>query len=99
MLRSASDSVPPWRAAESVATWSGLSSSVTVLPTHGVLAVLFLRRLVDREHADVGQDDLGQDEVVAAGRAVGAVRILQAAGQHDVDAVVRQDEAAGAGLG
>ena len=59
----------------------------------GVLAFLFLRRLIDREHAHIGEDDLRMDDVGAA-----CVGILFAPGEDDVDAVVRQDEAAGAGL-
>ena len=58
------------------------------------LAVLLLGRLVDREHADVRQDHLGDDDL-------GDCRIfgmLLAAGEDHVDPVVRQDEAAGAGF-
>ena len=94
MLRSASDSVPVWRARASVSACSGFSSSVTVLPTTVVLAVLFLRRLVDREHADVRQDDFGIDDIGRAGWSGFFSRL----DRMHVDAVVGQDEAAGAGL-
>ena len=43
----------------SASVCSGFSSSVTVSTDHRVLAILFLGRLVDREDADVRQDDLG----------------------------------------
>src|SRR5207248_10217151 len=58
-----------------------------------VLAFLFLWRLIDGEHADVGKQDLRIDDIGAA-----LVGILLALGQDHVDAVVGQDEAAGAGL-
>ncbi len=68
--------------------WSGVSSSVAVVPTHGLRAVVLLLdlALIDRQHADIvenGFRDLG---------------VVVAFTDHDhVDAVVRQDEAAGTG--
>ena len=59
----------------------------------GVDALFFLRRLIDRQHTDVGENDFGLDGVASA-----ALRILFALGEDDVDAVVGQDEAAGAGF-
>src|SRR6185312_8240743 len=63
------------------------------LADHDALSVLFRDVLVDRQDADIGEDRLAALTVAAAGL-VGV-----ALGQDDVDAVVRQDEAAGAGLG
>src|SRR6476620_1917580 len=60
----------------------------------GGLAVFFLRRLVDRQHADVGQDDFRIDRI---GPAV-SVRVLFAPGKNYVDPVVGQDKAASAGF-
>ena len=65
------------------------------LADHDALAVLFLDRLVDREHAHVGQDRFAGVDFDAGGLLGFAV----AARQDHVDTVVRQDEAAGAGLG
>src|SRR6185437_4100356 len=73
----------------------GLQLEGDGLAHDGVLALFFLRSLIDRENADVGEDDLGTDVI---GRS-GAVRILVAFRKNDVDPVVGQDEAAGAGLG
>ena len=64
------------------------------LADHGVLAVFFLRRLVDRQNADIGQDDFRVDDIGGAG----AIRVLLALGKNDVDPVVGQDKAAGAGF-
>src|SRR6185295_16035502 len=64
------------------------------LADHDLLAVLLAERLVDRQDADVRQDrfaDLGLSGAGLFGFAV-------AARENHVDAVVRQDEAAGAGL-
>src|ERR1700688_505531 len=93
MLRSASDSVPVWRARERLGLLR-LEFERHGLADHGVLAVFFLRRLIDGEHADVRQDDFGNDDVGRT-RAAG---VLVAFRKKHVDAVVRQDEAAGAGL-
>jgi hypothetical protein len=71
----------------------GLQFERDGLADYGVLAVLFLRLLVDREHADIRQNDFRVDDVGTA-----IVGILVALGQDHVDPVVRQDEAAGAGL-
>src|SRR6202008_2853581 len=56
-------------------------------------ALFLLWRLVDREHANIGQRDLGDDDVLLR-----RVWIFLAAGENDVDTVVGQDESAGAGL-
>ena len=60
---------------------------------HGGLAIFLFWRLVDSENADIAEDDLGTDDI---GRA--AVRILLALRKDDIDPVVRQNKAAGAGL-
>src|SRR5262249_43802786 len=57
------------------------------------LAVLFLDRLLDRWHAHVGENDLA-----GVGGGAGLLGILVDARQDDVDVIVRQDEAAGAGF-
>src|SRR3954452_22122373 len=62
---------------------------------HDLLPVLLAERLVDREHANVGHDGFRRMRVPAAG----LVGIALAPRQDDVDMVVRQDEAAGPGLG
>ena len=94
MLRSASDSVPALaRAGERLGLF-GLQLQRHGLADHGVLAVFFLRRLIDREHADVGQDDFRVDDVGCAGLSAFFSRLVE----NDVDPVVRQDKAAGAGL-
>ena len=54
-------------------------------------AVLLLDQLTDRQDADVGQDRLGELHVAVVGPRIGLV----AEGADHVDAVVRQDEAAG----
>ena len=93
MLRSASDSVPVWRARASVSACSGFSSSVTVLPTtafwpsfsFGAWSIASTRTLVRMI------SELTTSATVLVGT-------LLALGKDHVDAVVRQDEAAGAGL-
>src|SRR4051812_21365254 len=62
---------------------------------HDLLPVLLAERLVDREHANVRHDGFRRMRVSAAG----LVGIALAPRQDDVDMIVRQDEAAGAGLG
>ncbi len=64
------------------------------LADHDLLAVLFVDGLIDREHPHVAQNRVA-DEFLDAGR---LFRRFVAPRQQDVDAVVRQDEAAGAGL-
>ena len=68
MLRSASDSVPVWRARGERLRLLRLQFERDGLADDGVLAVLFLRRLVDRENANIGQDDFRDDDVGRAGR-------------------------------
>src|SRR6266849_3283830 len=112
MLRSASASVPVWRARASVSACSGFRSDIDAVATperlivgsgldrveignaaqrqrqraglaragkrlgllglpfkrdgladHDVLAVFFLRSLVDSEHANIGQDDFRDDDI------------------------------------
>jgi hypothetical protein len=60
MLRSASAACRSGARAPSVCDLVGLQLERDGLAEHGVLAVLFLRRLVDREHANCWQDDLGR---------------------------------------
>ena len=93
MLRSASDSVPLWRERASVSVCSGFSSSVTVLPTSALVPSFSFgawsiarTRILVRMISETGDV-----------RAL-AVRVLVALGKKHVDAVVRQDEAAGAGF-
>src|ERR1700732_5468339 len=74
----------------------GLQLERCGLADDGVLAVLFLRRLIDRENADIGQDGF-RDHDVGSSSAI-RIRILLAPGKNDVDPVVGQNEAAGAGL-
>jgi hypothetical protein len=87
MLRSASDSVPLWRARERLPLL-GAQFKRHGLADHGALAVLFLRRLVDRKNANICEDDLRIDDI---GRAA-AVRILLAPREDDIDPVVGQNK-------
>src|SRR5207237_5200065 len=54
----------------------------------GVDALFFLRRLIDRQHTDVGENVFGLDSVACA-----ALRILFSVGADDVDAVLAQVDA------
>src|SRR6185312_3039409 len=73
----------------------GLQLEGDGLAYDGVLALFFLRSLINRENADVVEDDLGVDVFSRSG----AVRILVALRKYDVDPVVGQDEATGTGFG
>src|SRR5215470_10252597 len=66
------------------------------LADHHALAVLVLDGLIDRQHPDVGEDDLARMGV-GSGRLVGV--LVVAPRQDDVDMVVRENEARGAGVG
>ena len=83
-LRSISDRLPIEAAKESFCAPTTSTSSVTALTTDGLSSAL-VGDLVDRQHADVLQHDLG--------RAVGLVDLAR---QRDVDVIARQDEAADA---
>ena len=92
-LRSASDSVPSCRDCASVSAWRGVSSRVAVLPTttrwpffSSTVWSIARTRTLARMVSLVG------DASCRSCRACGAPR------QDHVDAVVRQDEAAGAGF-
>src|ERR1035441_8935894 len=65
------------------------------LADHDLLAVFLLHVLVDRQHADIGENGFAAVRVAAAGAFIG---VAFAACQNDVDMIVRQDESAGAGL-
>src|ERR1700742_3597684 len=60
---------------------------------HVVGAFFFLRRLVDGEDSNIGQCDLGDDKIGQL-----RIRILDATGENDVDAIVGQNESTGAGF-
>src|SRR5262249_31256816 len=64
------------------------------LAYHCGLAVLFLGRLIDREHADVRQDDLRDGDL----RLLGMLLIFLTARQQHIDPIVRENEAACASL-
>ena len=81
MLRSASDSVPVWRARSERRRLLGLQFERDGLADDGVLAVLFLRRLVDRENANIGQDDFRVDDIGGAGAI--RVGVLLAPGKNE----------------
>ena len=65
------------------------------LADHDFLALLFSEHLIDSQNPDVSQDRFG-DVFFDAGK---LFRRLVAARQQNVDMVIREDEAAGAGIG
>src|SRR6202142_2880834 len=65
------------------------------LADHNLLAVSLLHVLVDRQHADIGENRFAAVRVAATG---GFVGVGLAARQNDVDMIVRQNESAGAGF-
>ena len=94
MLRSASDSVPSCLRQRQRFGLARRQFERRGLADHDLLAVLLLDVLVDRQHADVVQDRFAGLHLGAGG----FFGVAIAARQDDVDAVVRQDEAAGAGF-